>query len=167
MSGVYLFRIPRVGNYGSVLFYRRTYVHHAGLAQRRWGSKVLVFLDVPYERVLVVSRSGVAFCPSLVMSDARHSVWDETNPGTVGSVGRGNGQIGHFWTSDVAIYRERWGEKRDRLSPSGSLRSSTIQWWEHITSDERNSNEARAWLPFHDEYSRWVFSARPIPVLRG
>lgn len=73
MSGVYLFRIPRAENYGPVLSYRRTYVHQAKLAQRRRGSKVLVFLDVPYERVLVVSRSGVAFCPSLVMSDVRYS----------------------------------------------------------------------------------------------
>lgn len=48
-----------------------------------------VFSDVPGGKGLVEGRSGVAFCSTLVMSDARHSRGMEPVP-------LGNGQIGCF-----------------------------------------------------------------------
>lgn len=168
MSGVYLFWIPRAENYGPVLSYHRLYVHHAKLAQRRWGSKVLVFLDVPYKRVLVVSRSGVAFCPSLVMSDARRSEWDETKLVRLGWL------VAEMDRSDTSTSDARHrhmpgmlGEKNETIflprTPFGQYYPPAATYNERRT----NSNETRAWLPFHREYSRRISFARPIPVLRA
>lgn len=120
MSGVYLFRIPRAGNYGPALSYRCTTPdsHKGG-----GGSKVLVFLDIPYEREYSSkSRSGVAFCPLLVMSDARHSGWNETKLVRLGRL------VAEMDRSDTSgrptspYTGHAGGEKRDRLSPSDTLR---------------------------------------------
>ena len=167
MSSVYLFWILRAENYGPVLFYRRMYVHQAGLAQRRWSSKVLVFLDVPYKRVLV-SRSGIAFCPSLVMSDARHSEWDETKLvyGWVGWSRKWTDQTLLRRTPDIAIYRECWGRKTRRSFSLGLPLASYYLTATTYNEQRTNCNETRAWLPFHREYNRRISFARPIFVLR-
>lgn len=75
------------------------------------------------------------------MSDARHSGREETKLlGTAGS-GRlvGNGQIGHFWTSGVAIYDG--GEKRLPLPRTIYATPGDDVYNKY---DEQNSNETCA-----------------------
>ena len=116
-----------------------------------------------------MSRSGVAFCPSLVMSDAGHSEWNETKLvyGWVGWSRKWTDRTLLRRTPDIAIYWECWGRKtRPSFSlglPSASYHPPAATYNEQRT----NSNETRAWLPLHREYSRRISFARPIPVLRA
>ena len=74
-----------------------------------------------------------------VAGNERRATQSGTKPSwyTVESVGRGNGQIRHFYVGrPTSPYTgNAGGEKRDHLSPSDSLRPVTIYRRRHITSN--------------------------------